>query len=83
MVLINEATDALHYGIATRDGIDTAMIKGVNYPKGLFAWADEFGLTQVLEKLEMLYFEYREERYRPHPLLRQLVKAGSNFSSLA
>ena len=40
-MLINEAADAVESGIATRDDVDLAMIKGVNYPKGLLAWADE------------------------------------------
>lgn len=74
VMLINEAFDALFLNIASRDAIDLAMTKGVNYPKGLLQWADEIGLENVLEKLEILFAEYGEDRYRPNPLLRRKVK---------
>ena len=48
VMLINEAADALHLGIASRDDIDLAMTKGVNYPKGLLKWADEKGIDHCL-----------------------------------
>ena len=73
-MLINEATDALFLKIASREDIDLAMTKGVNYPKGLLAWADEIGLENVLNQLEELYQEYGEDRYRPSPLLKRMVK---------
>lgn len=73
VMLINEAFDALFLNIASRKDIDLAMINGVNYPKGLLAWADELGLEWVLEKLETLYDEYKEDRYRPCPLLKRMV----------
>ena len=78
-MLINEAIDALFLKIATKEDIDLAMTKGVNYPKGLLVWADEVGLKNVLRQLEDLYNEYREERYRPSPLLRKMVKENKNF----
>ena len=78
-MLINEAIDALFLNIATKEDIDLAMTKGVNYPKGLLVWADEVGLKNVLCQLEDLYNEYREERYRPSPLLRKMVKENKNF----
>ncbi len=78
-MLINEAIDALHLGIATRDDIDMAMTKGVNYPKGLLKWADEKGLANVLAQLESLQTEYGEDRYRPSPLLRRMVREGKAF----
>ena len=78
-MLINEAIDALFLKIATKEDIDLAMTKGVNYPKGLLLWADEVGLKNVLRQLEDLYNEYREERYRPSPLLRKMVKENKNF----
>lgn len=78
-MLINEATDALHLGIASAKDIDLAMTKGVNYPKGLLAWADEIGLNTVLATLDGLYDEYREDRYRASVLLRRKVANGEQF----
>jgi len=78
-MLINEAADALFLNIATKEDIDLAMTKGVNYPKGLLAWADEVGLQNVLNQLEELYCEYGEDRYRPSPLLRRMVKENKTF----
>lgn len=78
VMLINEAFDALHLNIASREAIDLAMTKGVNYPKGLLAWADELGLGYVLEKLEQLFNEYGEDRYRPNVLLKRMVAAEVN-----
>lgn len=79
MMLINEAVDALFLNIATKEDIDLAMTKGVNYPKGLLAWADEIGLENVLNQLEAQFNEYGEDRYRPSPLLRRMVKKGKTF----
>ncbi|OUV75299.1 MAG: 3-hydroxybutyryl-CoA dehydrogenase [Flavobacteriales bacterium TMED123] len=78
-MLINEAVDALFLNIATKEDIDLAMTKGVNYPKGLLAWADEIGLENVLNQLEELYQEYAEDRYRPSPLLRRMIKENKTF----
>lgn len=78
-MLINEAADARLLGIASRDDIETAMTKGVNYPRGLLKWADEIGLSDVLGRLEALQAEYGEDRYRPSPLLRRMVREGSRF----
>ncbi|MCR9219604.1 MAG: 3-hydroxyacyl-CoA dehydrogenase [Alphaproteobacteria bacterium] len=71
-MLMNEAADALYKGVADPDGIDTAMMKGVNYPIGPLAWADRLGAARVLEILDNLADCYREERYRPCPLWRRL-----------
>ncbi len=73
-MLINEAYDALFLNVASREDIDTAMTKGVNYPKGLLAWSEEIGLKTVLKRLEDLFLEYGEDRYRPNPLLKRLAK---------
>ena len=78
-MLINEAIDALFLNIASAKDIDLAMTKGVNYPKGLLAWADEIGLDTVLAQLEELYTNYCEDRYRPSPLLRKMVREQKNF----
>ncbi len=69
-VLINEAADALHFGVATAEDIDKAMLKGVNYPKGLLAWANEIGEKVVIERLNALYAKYHEGRYRVSAGLR-------------
>ena len=78
-MLINEAADALFLKIASREDIDLAMTKGVNYPKGLLAWADEIGIDNVLKQLEDLQAEYGEDRYRPSPLLKRMVKENKTF----
>ncbi len=72
-MLINEAVDALYLNIATRDDIETAMTKGVNYPKGLLSWSDEFGWKKVLEIMETLKSDYNDDRYRPSLLLKKMV----------
>ena len=78
-MLINEAIDALFLNIASAKDIDLAMTKGVNYPKGLLAWADEKGLDVVLTQLEELYKNYCEDRYRPSPFLRKMVNEQKTF----
>ena len=78
-MLINEAAEALYLNIATRDDIDTAMTKGVNYPKGLLKWTDEIGLEKILAELERLYSEYSEDRYRPSVLLKKMVREKKTF----
>ncbi|MES2588613.1 MAG: 3-hydroxyacyl-CoA dehydrogenase NAD-binding domain-containing protein [Bacteroidota bacterium] len=75
VMLINEAYDALYLNIASREDIDLAMTNGVNYPKGLLAWSEEIGLEKVLTKLQSLFDEYGEDRYRPNVLLKRLAKA--------
>jgi 3-hydroxybutyryl-CoA dehydrogenase len=80
-MLINEAVDALRLGVASAADIDTAMVSGVNYPKGLLAWCDELGAAAVLATLERLHAEYGEERYRPSPLLRQAARDKRSFRS--
>jgi len=79
VMLINEAADALFWQVASRDDIDLAMTKGVNYPKGLLRWADDIGGAEVLSRLKALYDEYGEDRYRPSPLLRRMVATGKTF----
>ena len=78
-MLINEAADALFLNIATKGDIDLAMTKGVNYPKGLLSWADEIGINNVLEELKKLQEEYGEDRYRPSPLIKRMVKDKATF----
>lgn len=79
VMLINEAADALFWNIATAEDIDNAMTKGVNYPKGLLAWADEKGIDWCVKQLDNLYNEYHEERYRCSPLLRKMNREAKKF----
>lgn len=81
VMLINEAIDAVFMQVASVEDIDLAMTKGVNYPKGLLAWADEIGLDWVLDKLNKLFNEYGEDRYRPNALLKRMVENGNKFYS--
>jgi 3-hydroxybutyryl-CoA dehydrogenase len=79
VMLINEAIDAVFLNVASKEDVDLAMTNGVNYPKGLLKWADEIGLKNVLSQLEELFEEYGEDRYRPNPLLRRMVKNNQHF----
>lgn len=65
--------------LASPSDLDLAMMKGANYPKGLLKWADEIGLEKVLLQLEDLFAEYGDDRYRPNPLLRRMVRENKNF----
>lgn len=78
-MLINEACDAVFLNVATVEDVDLAMTKGVNYPKGLLKWADEIGLQEVLDRISALQTEYREDRYRPNPLLKRMVRNDKTF----
>ena len=80
VLLINEAADAVFLNIASAKEVDLAMTKGVNYPKGLLAWANEIGLEKVLHHIEALHAEYGDDRYRPSVLLKRMVKAGEKFA---
>jgi 3-hydroxybutyryl-CoA dehydrogenase len=79
VMLINEAVDAVHMRVASPEDVDLAMTKGVNYPKGLLAWGNEIGLDRVLGWMERLQAEYGEDRYRPSPLLRRMVRDERRF----
>jgi 3-hydroxybutyryl-CoA dehydrogenase len=80
-MLINEAADALYLRVASAADLELAMTTGVNYPKGLLAWADELGPAQVLATLDGLYHEYHDDRYRAGPLLRRLARDHQFFLS--
>ncbi|MCG3166608.1 MAG: Fatty acid oxidation complex subunit alpha [Bacteroidia bacterium] len=80
-MLINEAIDALYLNVASKEDLDLAMTKGVNYPKGLLKWGDEIGLQNVLKTLTDLQEEYGEDRYRPSILLKKMVKENKKFFS--
>ncbi|MCW3085525.1 MAG: 3-hydroxybutyryl-CoA dehydrogenase [Bacteroidetes bacterium] len=78
-MLINEAVDSFYLKLATKEDLDLAMTKGVNYPKGLLKWADDVGLANVLDTLGVLHNLYEEERYRPSLLMKLMVKDGKKF----
>ncbi len=78
-MLVNFAVDAVQARVASPRDIETAMLKGVNYPKGLLAWGDEIGAAEILRRLMALQAEYGEERYRPASLLRRKVAAGEKL----
>ena len=79
IMLMNEAAEAYFLDIASAEDIDLAMTKGVNYPKGLLLWADEFGLENLQKELDELYHFYHEDRYRCSPIIRNLVKQNKTF----
>ena len=79
-MLINEAADACYLNIASSADIETAMTKGVNYPKGLLAWCNEWGAKATLNVLESLQIRYGDDRYRPSPVLRDLAAHKSSFT---
>jgi 3-hydroxybutyryl-CoA dehydrogenase len=80
-MLINQAADALYYRVASATDIDRAMMLGVNYPKGLLAWADEMGISETVKWLTALHEFYGEERYRPSALLKTMDADGFTFFS--
>ena len=79
VMLINEAADALYLNIASKEDVELAMTKGLNYPKGLLAWADEKGIGHCVETMDRLHQEYLEDRYRCSPLLRRMGREGKRF----
>lgn len=79
LMLINEAADALFWKIASAEDIDLAMTKGVNYPKGLLNWANEWGIEKCVLLMDELFERYREDRYRCSPLLRDMAKRNIKF----
>ncbi len=76
MPMINEAIFALHEGLATAEDIDTVMRLGMHHPMGPLALADLIGLDTCLSILEVLQDGFGDPKYRPCPLLRQMVDAG-------
>ena len=74
--MINEAIGIYADGVASVEGIDTAMQLGANHPMGPLALGDLVGLDIVLAIMEVLQSETGDPKYRPHPLLRKMVRAG-------
>ncbi|HBK86909.1 MAG TPA: 3-hydroxybutyryl-CoA dehydrogenase [Firmicutes bacterium] len=74
--MINEAVFCLMEGVATAEAIDTTMRLGANHPMGPLALADLVGLDVCLSIMEVLHRDLGDDKYRPCPLLRQMVAAG-------
>ena len=78
-MLINEACETLLHGIATKEDIDEAMKRGMNFPGGPFEWADNLGLSYVVTVLDNMEKSYHDPRYRASILLRRMALNGEKF----
>lgn len=74
--LVNEGIAVFAEGVASRDEIDTAMKLGAGHPMGPLALGDLIGLDVCLAIMEILHSEFGDDKYRPHPLLRKMVRAN-------
>ncbi len=74
--MVNEAVGILAEGLASAEDIDTALKLGANHPMGPLALGDLVGLDVCLAIMEVLHREMGEDKYRPHPLLRKMVRGG-------
>lgn len=74
--MVNEGISALADGVASAEDIDEAMKLGAAHPIGPLALADLIGLDVCLAIMEVLHSEFGEDKYRPHPLLRKMVRAN-------
>ena len=74
--MINEAIFALQEGLATAEDLDAGMKLGCNHPIGPLALADMIGLDTMLSVMEVFYQGFNDPKYRPAPLLKEMVAAG-------
>ena len=74
--LVNEGGGSLAGGVAAREEIGSAMKLGANHPMGPLELGDLIGLDVCLAIMEVLYHEFGDSKYRPHPLLRKMVRAN-------
>lgn len=74
--LVNEAAFAIGEGVGSPSDVDTGLTLGLNHPRGAVAWSRDLGLDRVLATLDGLWGHYREERYRPAPLLTRAAALG-------
>jgi 3-hydroxybutyryl-CoA dehydrogenase len=75
-MLINEAADAVYRAIGSESDVETAMLKGVNYPKGLLAWGREWGWTKVRDQIEALRERSGDPRYRVCPWIHDQISGS-------
>ena len=75
--MINEAVGILSENVASKEDIDESMKLGANHPIGPLALADLIGLDVCLAIMEVLYSEFSDSKYRPHPLLKKMVRANN------
>ena len=78
-MLANEAADVVHQGVANALDVDVSMLKGVNYPRGPLAWADDVGPARISGVIDALARAYGEDRYRNSPLLHRRALTGFPF----
>ncbi len=74
--MVNEAIGLVAEGVASPEDIDTAMKLGANHPMGPLALGDLIGLDVVLAIMDTLFNETKDSKYRAHPLLKKMVRAG-------
>ncbi|HEU0018966.1 MAG TPA: 3-hydroxyacyl-CoA dehydrogenase NAD-binding domain-containing protein [Thermoleophilaceae bacterium] len=79
--LVNEAAFAIGEGVGSADDVDTGLTLGLNHPHGPVAWSRRLGLDRVLATLDGLWTHYREERYRPAPLLTHAAARGVDLDA--
>ena len=75
-MIANEAISAVDTGVCSPADLDTAMMKGTNWPEGPVAWSERVGLGVLLEAMDNLGNVFRSDRYRAQPLLRRAAAAG-------
>ena len=78
-MLVNEAADAVYLNIASKEDIELAMKKGVNYPKGLLQWADEIGLKKILTQLEKLTKSIQRRQIQTITIAKKLIENNKTF----
>ncbi len=81
--LVNEAAFAIGEGVGSAVDVDTGLTLGLNHPRGPVEWSRRIGLDQVLDTLDGLWSHYREERYRPAPLLTGAAARGVGLGGAA
>ncbi len=78
--LVNEAAFAVGEGVGSADDVDAGMTMGLNHPRGPAAWGQAIGLDSILEAIDGIWAERREERYRAAPLLRRAAALGTGLA---
>lgn len=78
-MLINEACETLLHGIATKEDIDSAMVKGLTFPGGPLSWCDQLGADYCVRVLDNMAKAYGDDRYRASIFLRRMALSGGKF----